>query len=310
MKASLQNLRDHLGSQPYVYFGCSSFEDRCLSIPKYIDVEKVERAYLFRAEEFLSYSETNTQILASIFQSKFYETRFSISNPFTVADKISHFLCNDTLCLRSCDIVFDVSTFTRESMLIILRFLIINRDALGKIVLLYNSTKNISDHLSLGPLSLRSVLGYPGIIYPTRPLHLILLLGFEIERAREIITRLEPQLLSIAYGKTSASINAELSSRNSKFLEQMHSAYGNIMQSFQISVVNPFDTASELLEYTAKFHEYNTIVAPLNTKLSAIGAGLYCIDNQEAQICYLQMGEYNFSEYSTPSDSFYIYNLP
>ncbi|MDO8990809.1 MAG: hypothetical protein Q7U91_14385 [Sideroxyarcus sp.] len=310
MKATLNEIHNYIGSQRFVFVGCASFEDRCLSIPRSIDIGNIEKALIFRAKEFLFYSERNSNHLASIFKDKFVEVPFSISNPFTVADRISSFLCSGTLCLDSYNVIFDISTFTRESMLIILRYLLINRSALGRVVLLYNSTANMPDHLSLGPLALRSVLGYSGIMYPTRPLHLILILGFEIERAREIITRLEPQMLSIAYGKQSGSINSELHDRNSRFLDQMQCAYGSTMTAFPISVVDPFETSTDLAEYSLKFNEFNTVISPLNTKLSAIGAGLYCIDNPEAQICYLQMGEYNFSEYSTPSDSFYGYDMP
>jgi hypothetical protein len=55
--------------------------------------------------------------------------------------------------------------------------------------------------------------------------------------------------------------------------------------------------------------ESNVIIAPLNTKLSTVGAGLYALRHKAIQICFPPVGEYNETTYSTPGPDAYVVSL-
>jgi hypothetical protein len=52
----------------------------------------------------------------------------------------------------------------------------------------------------------------------------------------------------------------------------------------------------------------NIVIAPLHTKLSTIGVGLYALEHTEAQVCYAPVEEYNETAYSAPGRD--IYTIP
>ena len=54
--------------------------------------------------------------------------------------------------------------------------------------------------LSGGIKGVRSVLGFPGELRPSRKSHLIILVGFEVERAGKLIESYEPSTLSLGIG--------------------------------------------------------------------------------------------------------------
>ena len=62
--------------------------------------------------------------------------------------------------------------------------------------------------LSKGVKEIRSVLGFPGEILPSRKNHLIVLTGYEYERAKTIIDILQPYSLALGFGEAS-NVNAD-----------------------------------------------------------------------------------------------------
>ena len=55
----------------------------------------------------------------------------------------------------------------------------------------------------------------------------------------------------------------------------------------------------------AESEGYNTILAPMNTKISTLGAGRLALRDGAVQICYAQADIYNFRRYSTPGSEYY-----
>ena len=53
----------------------------------------------------------------------------------------------------------------------------------------------------------------------------------------------------------------------------------------------------------------NTIIVPLNTKLSTLAAGVVALKNEDVQICYSVPEMYNTAGYSEPSDNITIVEL-
>ena len=53
----------------------------------------------------------------------------------------------------------------------------------------------------------------------------------------------------------------------------------------------------------------NTILAPMNTKVSTLAAGIYALGNPSVQITYAQADVYNHARYSRPAEEVYVFDL-
>ena len=137
---------------------------------------------------------------------------------------------------------------------------------------------------------------------PARRLHLVVLVGFEVERARLLIDACEPDVISLGSGRATATdSNKAHLPRNTDSLRQLSVLYPNYRK-FEFSSVDPADTEEALAEQVAQVPDHNTIVAPMSTKLSTIGAALFALHNREVQLCYAPAITYNTPAYSSAHD--------
>ena len=286
---------------------CASFEDRCLSMYEYLDQNNVSKAGIFYFEQFLESSSKNINKLKSKFNAESYKLDYS--SPTSIADSVMSFLSNMESNQHKPNIAIDISTFTRESLLIILRYLVIKKDSFSNIYIFYRFA-SVSPYLSDGVVSIRSVLGYMGNISINKPTHLILLSGFEYGRAREIIDILEPDFLSIGYGGKNTSITSDLYKLNLEFTRKLMAYYSSeYICKFEYSLKDPISVKKEILNLASSKPEYNTLVTPLNNKVSTVGVALAAIENSNIQLIYAQMAEYNESNYSQVKDDCLIFDL-
>ncbi len=146
---------------------------------------------------------------------------------------------------------------------------------------------------------MRSIVGFAGEMWPSRPTCLVVLVGFEFARARSIIENYEPKSLILGKGMMSQSISPELGVRNEEFYRELHSQYDNVEGTFDFSARDPFSTAETLERAVCLDGSSNVIVAPLHTKLSTIGVGLFASRHPQVQICYASVDAYNEHDYSS-----------
>lgn len=212
-------------------------------------------------------------------------------------------------------VLVDITTFTREALAVLLGVLRMVVGPKGRVSCIYNSAKQYGGGgervwLSRGIREVRSVLGFPGDILPSNRCHLVVLFGYEVERPAGLIETFEPNLLSLGVASREHSISEVVYRAQQGFLEQMRSLYpvGNLLE-FECSAKNPFDAKQSLLDHLDKYRGLNTIVAPLNTKLSVVGACLAAFERPDLQICYAQPNAYNLSDYSLPSDTLFLFEL-
>ena len=282
----------------------ASFEDRCLSMYEHLDAGKVSKAGVFYFEQFSQSSSNNLAKLESKFNAETYKLNYS--SPMSIADNVVSFLSEID---GNPNIVVDISAFTRESILIILRYLLINQIHFNKILIFYRFA-SVSDYLSSSVVTIRSVLGYIGDISINKPTHLILLSGFEYERAMEIIDTIEPDFISIGYGGRDSSITQELHERNKKFTKKLAAYYSSeYINIFEHSLRDPVSVRQDILKLTDEKPRYNTIIAPLNNKISTVGVALAATKNTNIQLIYAQMAEYNEASYSQCEDDCLIFDL-
>jgi len=159
--------------------------------------------------------------------------------------------------------------------------------------------------LSRGLKEIRSVLGFPGAMLPGRSLHLIVLVGFEVERARLLIDSLEPDAISLGVGYDSTDGKSKHLPKNIESLHQICIHYPTFHH-FSFSSINPNDSETSLTSQVALLPAMNAVVAPMNTKMSTFGAALLALKDRRVQLCYAPALTYNTPAYSHPADFCYL----
>jgi hypothetical protein len=169
--------------------------------------------------------------------------------------------------------------------------------------------ENQEKWLSKGIKQIRSVLGYPGDPMPSRKFHLLVLAGFEHERAAKLIDTYESAIVSVGFGDEEHSITHEHYENNVAFHKMLCDLYSKV-ETFTFSLTDPIQTKQAIQAQLQKKPGYNVVVAALNNKISTIGAALAAFDDPDIQLCYAQANHYNYDSYSQPGEEFYIFDIP
>ncbi|WP_285361445.1 hypothetical protein [Pseudomonas sp. fls2-241-TYG-175] len=220
------------------------------------------------------------------------------------------------------DIILDITSLSHELLVAIIG-LLASENLFKKTTIIYTTaseysynTDNNSKWLSRGISDIRSILGFPGMMLPSRKLHLIIMAGFESDRAMEVISRYEPARLSIGYGSRKDSVLLEHHNTNREFAKNIfnyvieNELVDDSPLQFEFSCNNPLTTKKILINHINSFPNDNIIICALNNKISTIGAALAALENPKIQICYAQPQEYNILGYVKPGDEVTIIDLP
>lgn len=296
----------------------SSYEERCKTIPNCFKPKEVGNVFIIGDKHFSEYVGNNSTYLSNRFKEKSQEVEISISNPLKTADSLQRVIEDTAKDINVKSILIDVTTFTHESLLILLYLLRIYCSQ-KKILFAYASASEYSigdkiedKWLSRGIASVRTVLGFPGDNLPSKKTHLIILVGYEARRALNLIYALEPHSLALGYGKSGSETTEKDEEANQHFLkivEQMAISYCDAKR-FEIHCNDPLRTKKAILDEADTAEDQNIIIAPMNNKVTTMGAALAAIARPEIQICYAQPMEYNFRHYSKPGDNCYLIDLP
>lgn len=291
------------------FWVCASFEKRSVQIYRHL----ISHQKVCDTSHIFFNSENNHHIPLANFQAvpskKINNIPIKYSDPIYTADKFISVLKEDINAGRT-HIVIDITTFTREWLLMLLAIFKIPEFSICKIICAYNYAEEMSSSwLSQGPLEMRTVLGYSGSFFSSKKTHLFLILGHEIERAIAIIDSVEPTLLTIVTGSKDGSVTEKMREKNIYFKNYIKNCYSIETIEEEIDVTD-FEKSKNDIEKRIKFNnKFNTIIAPLNTKISTIAAGMVCLKNPQIQACYLPMEQYNINEFSVPSDKILFFPL-
>ena len=110
-------------------------------------------------------------------------------------------------------------------------------------------------------------------------------------------------------GRQSESISNDLWKKNDAFFKELKSNYSNVESTFEFSSRDPLAVLAELERAIPTSEPTNVVLAPLHTKLSTIGVGLYAQRHRKAQVCYAEVGAYNEENYSKVGISAYVFPL-
>lgn len=320
MKIELSKIAETLGQAPKLFICAASFEDRCRAIAEQLGPEQLEQVVILENSDFAASIAENASLIKARFGRKAKSVSLRTDDPIVVADNLKSevipLIANQTgLCL------IDITTFTHEQLLILIRLLAEPTTAVA-VKLAYVGAGEYSVNtdpnerwLSKGVTDTRAVLGYPGIMLPSRKLHLIVLVGFEHERAEKVIEKYEPAVVSLGLGREHQSvkpehyqINAEFHERVKKFAESLSASIAGVRR-FEFSCLDPFETMRDVESEANTFSNFNVAVCPMNTKPSTIGAALLALKDDRFQLVYAQPSEYNVEGYSTTGDTCTLFDL-
>ena len=203
-------------------------------------------------------------------------------------------------------ISFDCTTFNRESLLTAGLLLRTYYES-AQIRVLYVSPENHGQWLSRGFRTVRNVMGFAGVQQPSRSTVLMVLSGFEPERALRIIDAHEPAKVLLGIGDPPTenrfrdrNIQEQQLVLARQDVEEFDFPAGNIVECWKRldAVIRPYLDTS------------NVVLAPMSTKLSTIATLLLAEQHPDVQVTYCVPGEYNLEQYSAGADYIYTQDLP
>ncbi len=307
---NLANIQGHL-PEIDLFISSISFEHRSFSFLNAIDKSKIKKNWFCYNENEQEFFLENINIATKYDNREF--VIFSTDDPVVTAKAL--FDEFDKLEIQN-NVVIDISTFTHEGLLILYKLLDLFKYKIKNLFIVYVGASEYSTNepldddkwLSKGTKTIRSVLGYPGILNPSNKNHLIILFGFESERTAKLIEDFEFDKVSIGIGPEYDSIKKKHYSINRKRHLELLEVYP-FAEQFEFSLTDPSSTKEQIVSQINKYEGYNIVIAPLNNKLSTLGIAMAALENPRIQICYVRAHEYNYKGYCKPSDDCYLIKL-
>ncbi|RJV34424.1 hypothetical protein [Bacteroides sp. AF25-38AC] len=315
MKTEKEKIVSVLGKIDLFIF-TPGFERRSTMLGLSLNPQLVSCAYAFQLDEnyrvsseHLSWIKENLNNLEIITypKNKPFET-FEL-----LAEKVDAYL-HANYKKSKLHIVIDITAFTREILLILLRIITIPFVSdKADITLVYMPAKCYQkDWLTKGVRDIRPVLGYSGLLSPSKKSLLVILTGFEEERIHTIINAFEPSNILLGHPNEHSSISPDLFKISEQKYIDLKNRFQHLLidEGFTFSCQDILETKQIILSIFQKYKdEYNIIIAPLNNKISTLGVAFAGLEQEEIQICYASANHYNIENYSEAFDYFYYYKL-
>ena len=324
MKFTWDEIDKYITENFDLFLASASYEERSLSLAKNFPCGKIKQAVIFYIRNYKNYLSDNLSYLKDTLDKK------NIPNE-TI--ELFHDKPLDSFdCIVKCldeyladgsvqNIIIDITTFTHEMLLVIL-MLFKQKYTKINVTFAYSNAKDY-EWLSKGIGDIRSIIGYPGDLLPTRQIHLIIIVGYEYDRALSIISEIEPTSLSLGFGK-SESYTTEVHGINNKHYEarkhfeevvrdSMSFVSKDRIYKFDISCNNPEQASRDIQSYLEQNNNAtegkNILLFAMNNKLSTLGVGLFALEHQDIQLCYAPALIYNYANYSKPGQKCYLFKL-
>jgi hypothetical protein len=315
VKVPLSSLPAHITGLVDIFICSASFESRCRSVSDFVEPPIVQHVLVCVNENFPDIVSSNGEYLLSRYAGKSAMVLLSTENPLQTADSLQEAV-GATLDEPPQTYLVDITTFTHEALLILLKVLQLRLKMADSVTFVYATAaeysvgdKDEDKWLSKGIGEVRSVLGYPGRILPTRKSHLVIMAGFESERADRLIEEYEPNRISLGLGDPTSSISPDHYSVNRAIHAKIRAKYTDVMN-FTFSCLDPIVTKSAVKAHIQLLPDHNVLIAPMNTKISTIGVALLAFEDNSVQLCYATAHQYNERNYSRPGDDCYLFSVP
>jgi len=306
------------GSSDDVFLTCVSYEDRTHTIiDSFSEEYEAEIGIIYINEELLSDDGYDSE---------------KIQNNLEEAEEEMSLHCEDIRVIRGkqqdvkiqlntlkenlanigkssqISVTLDITTFTRETLLIVLNILR-SKDEEVNTRILYVSPEDYGEWLTRGHRKVRNIVGFAGTQEVHNPTLLVILFGFEVDRAINIIEEYEPSKLLLGVGDSPTAeefLRRNLEEKKSMKLELNRQE----TDEFRFSA-NSISECEEALrnQLSNKLDKWDIILAPMSTKISTIGAYRFVQDHEDVQLAYCLPAEYNSEGYSEGAKKVHIDDL-
>lgn len=299
----------------FVLITSASYEDRCLSLPRRI-AGLPQKSIIFGVVDLCPEIMKNLEEMSKILRgARLVKT--SISDPNKTAGIIDNEIQSIFKEGGGIDVVVDITTFTHEHLMFLVKSLYDSRDKINSLKCVYSGAsdysiaeKGMNKWLSKGCCDVRSVIGFPGLLYPGVDNVLIVIVGYEHERAGYVIDEMAPEQLCLGFGKPDSTTDdahrtpMELFNR----IVETNVAMRPCVHKFEFAANNPVEAFASIKNIVSMTPESNHVIVPMNTKLSTLAVAALALHDKNIQVCYAQPDTYNFTGYSIPNDTFHMFD--
>ena len=265
---------------------CSSHEVRCQSLLSHTQGWSPSEVVLFHYDDYNPIREKNHRHMESAFR----EIAPRVTNlQFTETDAVSSLRANmqhlrDALDRAACNaIVMDISVFTKRHLLMMLRWLD-DYDLWGRLYIVYSEPGDylISQHipLSFGLASLQQTPGFSACPDLSRPVHLMMFLGYEGDRALAVYEHIQPMKTTLAVPHPP--YQPGWTGRTEQFNRDLLSLVGE-QSVVKIDALDPDATSKTLIGVLGRSgrDDFARIICPLGTKPQTLGAYNYIRESDD-----------------------------
>ena len=289
----------------------ASFEDRWVKCLNSLGATDISSITIFSSPIISQETSDNLERINHDLSPLKHEIKFKNKDPDEIFNTFEKVLFEYFSENSGNTILIDISSFRREELFMILFLLKIYNNEFPNVIcnLIYMEVDRMSDEwLSRNTQKIRSVLGYSGDPQQSKRTCLVVMVGHELNRAKDIIDAYDPSRLLIGKGLEEESINEELHKKNNSFYSALNAYYGEECSSFEFSLLDPIKVR-DLLRGLCSDEKYNYVIAPLNNKISCIGVGLFALEEPDIQVCYSYMLDYNKPNYSSSGNNIHVMNI-
>jgi len=275
-----------------LFICCASFEERCLSSTAKMGTDFLTKfAIIFTVEEQLykKQVEHNMFRLQTELRKKATEGIFVIScqreNPIEGINQLENVLRQ---CKLKTDggpfITVDISGFTKIYLLELLHYLAVDK-GLGIPRLLHTTQRYLPTKLTRGIQQITTIPNFFGDPSWEKETVLVLLLGFEPERALAVWKQFNP-------ARTIALITNPPRYGNLDYLKYAQQNNASLLSQPSVEVRDvPPDNPYAIKTVLEAIHEetkdsFNMVIGPFGTKPQVVGAFLFHLEHRKAQIVY------------------------
>lgn len=266
---------------------CSSHEGRCRGLIERTTHWSPENALLFHYDDDNPRREKNHQFLVSNLRKRGVVTQDLTFTELSASLSLSRnirFLLSAINDASIENIVIDISVLTKRHLFMMLQWI----DDFGfwdRLTIVYTEPEeyDVSEFipLSFGLRSIQHIPGLPAATDLSRPVHLVLFLGYEGDRALASYEHVQPMVTTVVI--THPPYREDWQGRSEALNQDFLALCGSQSQRL-VDGIDPYETVVALQEIftgSTSESEYAKIICPIGTKPQAVGIFSYlrsCID--------------------------------
>jgi hypothetical protein len=298
------------GKSDDTFISCISYEPRTTAtIQKLSQAYKCKQGIFLITEKFEKYSKVqeNKKLTLSLLETsgKFESYNFlqtSIENPLKSVIEIDRIIKAKFVNAEKLNITLDFTTFPRGELLTVLYYLR-HLSSMGSMRLLYVSPEGYGDWLSEGYTQTIVPPFFEGPSSLDKKMALLLLTGFEKERAIQLIDDIQPATVII--GKPKPGTSDKFMDTSDRIVNQLVSTRKVESKIYEVPANDPFRCQLCIESIINEHTNYDFLVAIMGSKLEVLGTYLAYEKSKNFRVIYGLPLIYNVGDYSKGCNNVY-----